>query len=188
MKFLKPLTLIILAFLAIAPPLKAQVDLKVSPFGLLFSNIVLRAEFPVAEAVGIELQGGAGWNKINFDEEDDLKTSTLRFGANGRYYFSPEVGLDKFYLGAYARFAAGKGSSTADTDEYNTTRFSVGTLFGYKVLAKNQKLLFDFNLGFGRALIYKFDPIGDTADNVDLSDIPLLNWDIPATIAIGYRF
>jgi hypothetical protein len=35
--------------------------------------------------------------------------------------------------------------------------------------------------------VYNIDGIGD-AEPVDLSEIPLLNWDIPMTMVIGYRF
>lgn len=167
----------------------AQVDVKVGPLGPLFGTLNLRSEFGLAENFGLEATVGGSWNKINFDEGNDLKNSILRFGVNGRYYFNPsEVALDKFYIGLYSRYSAGKARSTEENaDEYNTNRFSGGFLVGFKTFSRNQRLLFDFNLGFGRAFVYKIKGIGN-AEPVNLSDIPFVNLDLPTTLAIGYRF
>ncbi|MBK8880302.1 MAG: hypothetical protein IPN74_17790 [Haliscomenobacter sp.] len=57
----------------------------------------------------------------------------------------------------------------------------------FKTVSRNGHLLFDFNVGFGRALVYKIE--GDNPeDDIDLSDFPFLNWDIPVLVGIGYRF
>lgn len=178
----------VIAMIAISPSF-AQVDVKVGPLGPLFGTLNLRSEFGLADNFGLEATVGGSWNKINFDEGDDLKNSVLRFGVNGRYYFNPsDVGLDKFYVGLYSRYSAGKARSDAeDADEYNTNRFSGGFLVGFKTFSRNQRLHFDFNLGFGRAFVYNINGIGD-AEPVDLSGIPFLNWDLPTTMAIGYRF
>lgn len=168
----------------------AQVDVKVGPLGPLFGTLNVRSEFGLADNFGLEAIVGGSWNKINFNSEnEDLKNTTFRFGVNGRYYFNPsDIGLDKFYTGLYTRYSAGKARSTAENaDEYNTNRFSGGFLVGFKTFARNERLHFDFNLGFGRAFVYNIDGIGD-AEPVDLSNIPFLNWDFPTTLVIGYRF
>ena len=178
----------IIGMIAISPSF-AQVDVKVGPLGPLFGTLNLRSEFGLADNFGLEATVGGSWNKINFDEGEDLKNTTLRFGVNGRYYFNPsDIGLDKFYLGLYSRYSSGKARSTAeDSDEYNTNRFSGGFLVGFKTFSRNERLHFDFNLGFGRAFLYNIDAINDS-EPVNLSDIPFLNFDLPTTIAIGYRF
>lgn len=167
----------------------AQVDVKIGPFAPLFGTLNLRSEFGLSDNFGLEAVVGGSWNKINFNEGDDLKNTTLRFGLNGRYYFNPsDIGLDKFYTGLYTRYSSGKARSTAEgADEYNTNRFSGGFLVGFKTFARNERLHFDFNIGFGRAFVYNINGIGD-AEPVDLSAIPFLNWDLPMTMVIGYRF
>lgn len=167
----------------------AQVDVKVGPLGPLFGTLNVRSEFGLADNFGLEAIVGGSWNKINFDEGDDLKNTTLRFGVNGRYYFNPsEIGLNKFYTGLYTRYSSGKARSTAENaDEYNTSRFSGGFLVGFKTFARNERLHFDFNLGFGRAFVYNIKGIGN-AEPVNLDDVPFLNWDLPTTLVIGYRF
>lgn len=167
----------------------AQVDVKVGPLGPLFGTLNLRSEFGLSDNFGLEAVLGGSWNKINFDEGDDLKNTILRAGINGRYYFNPsEIGLDKFYIGLYSRYSSGKARSTAEnSDEYNTTRFAGGFMFGLKTFSRNERLHFDFHLGVGRAFVYNIKAIDD-AEPVNLGDIPFLNVDIPLTVAIGYRF
>ena len=178
----------IICLLAISPTF-AQIDVKVGPLGPLFRTLNLRSEFGLADNFGLEAIIGGSWNKINFNEGSDLKNTTLRFGVNGRYYFNPsDIGIDKFYVGLYSRYSSGKATSTAqDSDEYNTNRFAAGFLFGFKTFARNERLHFDFNLGFGRAFLYDIKALNNAA-TVNLSDIPFLNFDLPTTITIGYRF
>ncbi|MBK7475663.1 MAG: hypothetical protein IPI11_06485 [Haliscomenobacter sp.] len=166
---------------------QAQTDLKVSPFSIIFGRMILRGEFAASENFGVELLGGGAWNSYNFDDEGDVKFNNYHLGANGRYYFNPSQGIDKFYIGGYLKYAGGKGTNSETDGEVNTTRFALGTLVGFKTVSRNGHLLFDFNVGFGRALVYKIE--GDNPeDDIDLSDFPFLNWDIPVLVGIGYRF
>lgn len=165
----------------------AQVDIKLSPFGLLFNRAVARVEFPASQNVGVELLGGGAWNSFNFEDQGDLRFHNYHLGANGRYYFSPDKGLDKFYLGGYAKYNGGNAKEKDSSTSLQTTRLAVGTLIGFKTLAKNEHLLFDFNVGLGRALVYKIE--GNTPDDdINLADFPILNWDLPVLVGIGWRF
>jgi hypothetical protein len=164
---------------------QAQVDVKINPIGLLFSNIDAAVEFGVKDNVGIELKAGYAWPNLNFGGEEDYTSSIVRLTGDARYYFNPSKGLDRFYAGAYAKYAGGK--STFGEEEITQTRVALGFLFGTKIVARNEKLLFDFHLGFGRALVSTFDSnLSD--DDVETDDIPFLNWDIIGQLAIGYRF
>ncbi len=169
---------------------QAQVDVKINPVGILFNNLNAAVEFGIKDNFGIEVTPGFGWNKLNLENDNDYKGNVLRLGVNGRYYLNPnDKGLNGFYIGAYSRYAGGsyKFESDSETEKFNSTRLSLGFLLGGKVVARNEKLIFDFGTGFGRALIYKFtDPDGQ--DEANLSDIPFLNWDIPFYITVGYRF
>lgn len=167
--------------------LHAQTDIKISPFGLLFNRGIARIEFPAATNVGVEVLGGAAWNSFDFEDQGDIRFQNYHLGVNGRYYFSPSKGLDKFYLGAYSKFNGGTARDKSTDATLQTTRLSLGTLIGFKTLAKNEHLLFDFNVGLGRALIYKIE--GDAGSNdINLSDFPILNWDLPVLVGIGWRF
>jgi Protein of unknown function (DUF3575) len=168
----------------------AQVDLKIGPLGPIFGTLNVRSEFGLSDNFGLEATVGAGWNTLTINDEPELRNRVLRLGLNGRYYLNPsELGQDKFYLGMYSRYSRGSANTTdqALNDSYNTDRFSIGFLTGIKFFARDDRFLFDFNLGIGRAFVYRFESIGDS-DPIDLSGVPLLNLDIPFSIMIGYRF
>jgi Protein of unknown function (DUF3575) len=168
----------------------AQVDLKIGPLGPVFGTVNLRSEFGLSDNFGLEATVGAGWNTLTINDEPELRNRVLRLGLNGRYYFNPsELGQDKFYLGMYSRYSRGSAKTTdVDIDDvYNTDRFSVGFLTGIKFFARGDRFLFDFNLGIGRAFVYRFDAV-DGSEPIDLSGVPLVNLDIPLSIMIGYRF
>ena len=188
---MKRITVSLLALfcLAASTTVHAQVDLKINPVGILFNNLNVAAEFGLSDNFGLEVTPGFGWNKLNLDDANDYKGNIFRLGVNGRYYLNPnDKGLNGFYIGAYTRYAGGTYSYKGDTEtqKYNSTRASLGFLLGGKIVARNEKLIFDFGTGFGRALVYKFTD-ANGSDEADLSDIPFLNWDIPFYITIGYR-
>jgi hypothetical protein len=175
-------------FLAAVNQASAQVDLKINPIGLLFSNLNVAAEFGVADNIGIEATAGFGWNKFNLDDDAEFRSTLIRGGVNARYYFNPSKGIDRFYGGIYTRYAGGKLTAEDETtrEDATSTRLSVGFIFGYKVVARNEHLLFDFGLGAGRAIISRWEY--EDGSEVNTDDIPLLNIDIPFYISVGYRF
>lgn len=190
MKQLASIPLFALFLLFTTNTLQAQVDLKINPLGVLFNNLNVAVEFGVKDNFGIEVTPGFGWGKLNLLNDSDFDGTVFRLGVNGRYYLNPnEKGLNGFYIGGYTRYKGGVYSHINDdntTDKFNSSKFSLGFLLGGKVVARNERLIFDFGTGFGRALVYKFsDPNGQ--NNANLSDIPFLNWDIPLYISIGYR-
>lgn len=189
MKQLKFFASIVLVSFSFASA-QAQFDLKINPLGLLFSNFTVAGEIGLNQEknLGLEVTAGVGFNKFTVtvdDVEDEYRTSTFRTGANVRYYFNPDKGLDKFYTGLYGRYAGGKWSAEDSNEELTSNRFALGFLFGTKIVSGNERFVFDFGIGFGRALVYKVEGDGEV---VNLDDIPLLNWDIPAYISLGYRF
>jgi len=127
--FMKRITIPFLALflLAASTTVQAQVDLKINPIGLLFSNLNVAAEFGVSENFGVELAPGFAWNSLNLANDDDFKGSLVRVGVNGRYYLNPnEKGLNGFYIGAYTRYAGGsyKFEDDTETQKFNSTRFA----------------------------------------------------------------
>jgi hypothetical protein len=168
----------------------AQVDLKINPIGVLFKNIQVASEFGVSENFGVELTAGYGWDRLSFlvdgtSEEEDFKGSVYRLGVNGRYYLNPsDKGLNRFYIGAFSRYKGGRYS--LNEDKVSANKFSLGFLLGTKIVAANEKLLFDFGIGFGRALVNKYTNDA-TGESEDVSDVPFFNFDIPLYVSIGYR-
>ena len=164
----------------------AQVDVKISPLNLLFGNIAGSAEVGISPNIGIEATLGHTWNKITLDG-NEYKSSKPRFGGNVRYYINPnEKGLNNFYAAFYTRFSNAHLTRTSDNVTGNYKRVGTGFMVGYKLVNRSEKLVFDFNLGFGRTLHNKIS-LNDSKP-VNLNNIPFLNWDIPGTISIGYRF
>lgn len=189
MKNAKFVAALFLTLMAVAR-LSAQVDLKIQPIGLLFKNVGVAAEFGLKENVGLEATAGVDWDDLSLivgsSDEENFSSRKIRLGGNLRYYFNTsDKRLDRFYAGVYSRYAGGKWTSDVDDSEVTSTRLSAGFLFGTKVVARNERLLFDFGIGFGRAFVYEFD---SDEGNVDLDDIPFVNWDIPIYLSIGYRF
>lgn len=177
------LVLFLLASFTVA---QAQVDIKVNPVGLIFSRAILSAEFAIKDNIGIEAQGGVAWPSFSVNDEK-FKSNTVRYGVNGRYYFSPDKGIDRFYAGIYTRFVNGEMTSTVDDGRVKRNRASGGILLGYKVVARNERLVFDFGLGLGRVFTNKYTPNSEGQEALDLSDIPFLNIDAPLFLTIGYR-
>jgi hypothetical protein len=169
----------------------AQLDIKVGPLGLLFSNLNLGIEYGVSPNFGLELTPGIDWKSLPLADNNDYKSTALRLGLNGRYYFNPsEKRLNGFYAGLYTRYGGGKYSytdpDTGEKDEFKSTRFAGGFLIGGKIVSKNERIIFDLGIGFGKAFIYKFEDQNGSGD-ADLSDIPFLNFDMPINLKIGYR-
>ena len=170
---------------------QAQIDIKVGPLGLLFSNLNLGVEFGVNENVGIELTPGIDWKSLPLVADNNYSSVAYRIGVNGRYYFNPtEKRLNGFYAGAYTRYGGGvykyTDPDTDITDKFTSTRIAGGFLLGGKIVSRNERVIFDLGIGFGRAFVYKFED-SDGSDSADLSDIPFVNWDIPINLKIGFR-
>lgn len=164
----------------------AQVDVKISPLNLLFGNLAGSAEVGVAPNIGIEATLGHTWNNITIDG-DKYKSAKPRFGVNARYYFNPnDKGLNNFYGAVYTRYSNANLKRETDNVNGDYRRVGAGFMFGYKLVSRNEKLVFDFNVGFGRTLHNRFSLVN--GESVNLNSIPLVNWDIPGTISIGYRF
>lgn len=158
----------------------AQTEVKLNPIALLFSNISAGVEFGLSEDFGIEPRLLVDFNSYEYDGED---SEGLRVGVivEGKYYFNPEVGIDKWYIGAYTKFLSGK-YGYVDYD-VNYTRFALGFLTGYKwVSSKN--IVFELGLGVGRAFVNDWETEDET---IDLSGYDILSFDLIGKFAVGYR-
>ncbi len=184
MKLKNILPIFALFFLGFAQTSQAQIEVKINPIGALFSAPDLGVEYIVNESFGVELNLAFNFNKFTVDGTEFRNTG---FGTrlSGKYYFSPDDGGDRWYAGVYTKFRRGNGSADNSTDEVTSTRLAVGILFGHKWVTKHN-LVFEINVGFGRAFISKWEY--SDGEEVNTNDIPLLNWDVVGTFAVGYRF
>lgn len=165
----------------------AQIDLKINPIGLLFSNPDLSAEFILSENMGVEAKLGFQYGKIT-QLLLDYRRGGFTIAPNFRYYFNPDENCDKFYAGIYTKFASTnlKYGTEGDFDfsSYKNTRLAIGFMAGFKWVA-NSGLVFDINTGIGRALLN--NNTSDILDDFALDLLNPFNIDFIGTIGIGYR-
>lgn len=165
--------------------LSAQTELKINPIGALFSSPDLSAEFGVKDNIGIEPYIGASWYNLTVSDTK-FKSTGVGYGLNGKYYFSPDKGIDKFYAGIYLRGGSStfKSDSTGSNDSFKRNRLGAGLSLGYKWVSRNN-VIFEVGGGLGRKIYSKYS---NEAGTVNIADIPILNIDGFFKFAIGYRF
>ncbi|MEY4903672.1 MAG: hypothetical protein RLZZ292_1487 [Bacteroidota bacterium] len=182
---------VLLALLVLATTMSyAQTDIKIRPIGLLFSNIQVGAEFGVNENFGVEIEPYFASTKLKLDS-DNFKSTRLGSNLYGKYYFSPNKGIDGINAGIYINFASGNAKLDSTTVTSNkgiqTTSAAIGFALGYKWVS-NGNFMLETTAGFGRKLLNKYEDKDDPTNTVDLSGIPLANWDALLRITVGYRF
>jgi len=165
--------------------LVAQVDLKVNPIGILFKNPELAGEISFDENISIEAAAGLKYGGLDFLGAN-FESKGYSFRVSPRYYFNPEMGTDNFYGGLYARYTAQNfTTSVANLEgDFDRKKLALGFLTGYKWVG-NSGVLLDINAGLGRKIINK--TTSENFNEVELNSLPLINIDLLATIAIGYR-
>ena len=165
----------------------AQVDVSLNPISLLFSNINASIEFGVKDDIGVEFSPSFEFDSYKVD---DVKYTNTGLGGRviGKYYFSPNKGLDKWNIGPYIKYGYGVGKgtnlSTKETVEVTRNRFAVGFYTGYKWVSR-KNVVFELGFGLGRAFVNKYE---SDDQSVDLDDFPILNLDATGKLALGYRF
>jgi len=167
----------------------AQVDLKINPIGALFGNPDVSADFALSDKFSVE--GGLGLNLGSFSiGELSYKRSGFGAFAAGKTYFNPEDGADKFGLGVYSKFRSIKSKvdgTDSSTDNYTRNRFAVGLLCGWKWVS-DKNILFEIDLGAGRAFVDNIEFDNASSTSVEVDDIPALSVDLLVRFAVGYRF
>lgn len=161
----------------------AQTDITVNPIGLLFSNFNAGVDFGLSNDFSIEPRIGLAFGN-NTVGGTEFSSFGFTIGAIGKYYFTPKNGCDKWHIGPYLNFS--NANLTADGEnDISRTVFGIGLYSGYKVVS-SRNIVFDFGLGLGRNFVNEFDD--GSGNELDLSEIPLLNISVIGKIAVGYRF
>lgn len=183
--FIKKITFSILSVMMCSVAMFAQVEVKINPIGALFNSPDLSVEYIATNNVGIEGRVGYSWGDLDVDGIG-YKSSGLVFIGAGRYYFNPSVGGNGFYTGGYVKYKnSGSEARVGEAREITNRRLAIGPVFGYKVLARNQKVVFDFNFGIGKAFVNDYS---NNATEAFINAIPLGDTDMIVTLALGYRF
>jgi hypothetical protein len=174
-----------IAFMSSFAAVQAQTELKINPLGLLFLSPDLSAEFAVSEDIGIEPTVGISFLKLKVEEES-LKSTGLSYGVQGKYYFNPDKGIDKFYAGIYLRGGNSTftSSTAGDNDKLTQNKLGIGLALGYKWVSK-KNIVFELGGGLGRKLFNKFNV---ESGSTNLSNVPILNFDGFFRFSVGYRF
>lgn len=179
MKILKA-TLFCLLFAGIGQ-VNAQIDATINPIGLLWANFSLGADFGITEDFSIE--GLVGFGAGN---EDIADYNAFNVTANGKYYFNPKEGADRFYAFGFLRYVTRNYDYGNDSGfvNYNQNRIGLGVGAGTKIVS-TKGFVFDINLGAGRALVDNttYDDGNGAQQTLDWPDLMFAG-----KLAIGYRF
>ena len=162
---------------------QAQTEVKINPLGLLFKSPEVSAEFAVSNNIGVEPTLGVSFFSLKLGEET-LKSTGVSYGLQGKYYFSDDNAISKFYAGIYTRGGNSTFTSSLDNDKVKNTRFGAGLSLGYKWVSK-QNVVFELGAGVGKKFINKFEA---ASGETDIASIPLLNIDGFFRFSVGYRF
>jgi len=190
MKTFKLLTLFFCISLFCVNESKAQIDVTVSPIGLLFGDLNIGADFALSENLSVEAQVGLtfGSDDIGFDDLES-KYFGLPITVLGKYYFGPNNGADKFYADAFLKFVTRNYSVDGDDNnvysDYSNTRFGVGFGIGYKVVSAGG---FVFDIGFGAGKAFVDNTKYEDENNQGGITLDLPNLMITGKLAVGYRF
>ena len=166
----------------------AQIELKINPLGLLFGSPDFSAEYIVNEDIGVEFGLGLDFGTFGNELTGKGKKSGFNIFAAGKYYFSPDDGADKFYVGVYLRPRTLKytydNATTGSDFGYKNSAFGVGLLGGYKWVGA-RGILFELAVGYGKAFGSKITYNDPDYDPIITADI--LKFDFLGRLAIGYR-
>ena len=94
--------------------LDAQIEPKINPLPLILSgDLVLGCEFILSDRIGVEPVIDYGRTNISLvGLADEVTFNGFGVRAIGKYYFNPERGADKFYVGPYFKYKGGIGTSS----------------------------------------------------------------------------
>ncbi len=183
-------TFFFIAFSVLVFNCQAQVDVKINPIGLLFSNANLAAEFGT-NRFGVEPSIGLSYDNPLLPD-NNFSSIGHSYGFKGKYYFKPQKDFVGLYTGMYLR---GEQTDFTSKNSYVVATYSrefwaIGYVLGYKWVTK-RNIVFDFDAGLGRKLMYKkTEPItnfnGASIYETQSFESPVL--DGYFRFAVGYRF
>ncbi len=163
---MKKLKLIfVLAILANSITHAQNLEFKLDALGLFYSSPSFFGEYLIKDDLSFEV--GMQTRYKGSGDVNGVTGHNLYFG--GRYYFRPNYGHDKFFIGFYLRgkneyhfnsgittFSGGTifgpGSFIAGGEDFKESGLGVGMIFGRKIVSR-AGITVDILAGFGRAYV-----------------------------------
>lgn len=184
---MKNFNLLLVAFaMCISLNLSAQFEVKINPIGVLFNSPNVSAEYIVSDDIGVEAIIGLDYGNAALGLVD-LKKSGYSIRLAGKYYFNPDDGADKFYVGLYtgprSRTFTDEGDDGFDSG-YKISAFTAGVLGGFKWVS-SRNIVFEIGIGIGRAFGEKFEYNDSDNNNESIDGFGI---DGLGRISLGYRF
>lgn len=168
-------------FLFVGTCLSAQIDATISPIGILWGDLSLSADFAIKENMSVDARIGFGSGDLNTADWNNYVLT-----AFGKYYFNPQMGTDRFYIGPFLQYIRRNYEYEDDSPyaDYDQSRFGIGFALGWKIVPQGN-FVFDANVGVGMALVDKteFDETDAEQKQQDWTDVMLTG-----KLGIGYRF
>jgi hypothetical protein len=186
LNFMKKLIVLALFSFTYLGVIKAQIELKINPIGILIFNTAdIVGEYLINENIGLELGIGLIYGNYGGIVDRDFDRSGYRLLVAGKYYFSPDDGCDKFYAGLYLRPKSVTFTNNDDNVDFGFKQSSlgVGLMSGYKWVGA-RGITIEFGGGLGRG-VRKRTTLNDNSKTLDL---PSLKLNVFLRLSVGYRF
>lgn len=166
-----------------------QFELKINPLGVIFGSPEIAGEYFVTDQISAELAFSAEIGKYGAISTNDYKPTKSGFGAmlTGRYYFAPEEGNDRWFLGLYMRNKSFnvKDESNNSYGEFKRNLTAAGLIVGKKWVT-DSNISIELGFGLGRTLSESNEWV-DENDNTDFNNFEF-GIDAIGRLSVGYRF
>jgi outer membrane protein W len=161
----------------------AQIDVTLNTLGILVSGTQVGVDLVISPDFSVE--GSIGYNS-NTDDDRSQKYTSVPIQFLGKYYFNPDDGADKFYVGGFLRYVnrSYKAEGTSSFADLTQSRFGVGVGLGYKIVSR-KNIVFDFGTTFGTVVSdnTKYEDSDGIQEEISIPGII-----VGFKIGIGYRF
>ena len=190
----------------------ASVEVGINPIGYIFGNYNVIGGLHFSEESSLFMDVAYTRNTFPYSTVDtngfpiatDVVYSGFSIAPEYRYYFDPDDGNDKWFIGGYLRFriSSTDGAPYAGFDEnedivaYDLTNFAIapGFTVGYEWLTKSGFTITLWS-GIGFALVYSetkdpdFTPSDEPFYNTFNAAFTTFNkFDVRGGFTLGYRF
>ncbi len=163
-------------------PAFAQIDAKLNLGSAIFGGLNISADLALSDNTSVAPGFGIASTKVTVDGEK-YTYKVIRFVPEFRYYFNPEYGADRFFVGAYGKLAA-LSAGEADGRRIDGTKGTLGLLVGNKWIAQSG-FVFELNFGLGTGGVFP----GADGDAPFIAAIDALSKvDVRLGIVAGWRF
>lgn len=164
-------------------------EVKINPLAVIFGSPEVAGEYFFTDHLSAEIAFSAGMGKYGAISTSDYNPVKSGFGTmlKGRYYFAPEEGNDRWFLGLYMRNKSFnvKDESNNQYGEFKRNLTAAGLIVGKKWVTANN-ISIEAGFGLGRTLSESNEWV-DENDNTDFNNFEF-GIDAIGRLSVGYRF